>query len=98
MAFAVTERHEKLIQDMFQDKLAVYSWSSGTIPPFGLFLSENSFILTISVEMKPIPIFGFGITMENATPEIMEGFHNLLEFVKNKLCKKQVWFDKTSLL
>lgn len=98
IAFAVTERHEKLIQNMFQENLVVYSWSSGTIPPFGLFLSENSFILTISVEMKPMPIFGFGITMENATPEIMVGFHNLIQYNFSQLCKKQVWFDKTSLL
>ena len=37
-----------------------------------------------------------GISAE--TPEIMVGFHNLIQYNFSQLCKKQIWFDKTSLL
>ncbi|MCP4761532.1 MAG: TrmB family transcriptional regulator [archaeon] len=96
IAFTIkdTTDHIDLIRNMYREDIAVYRWESGTILPFGLYISDNSFILTILVGVRALPEYSFGITMENASPEMIAGFDHLVAWSYAKLCKRAVFEKK----
>ena len=88
LAFNVQEHHTHEVSNLIHHDINIYHWSSGTILPFGLFVMENSFILTILIGVKGVPEYDFGITMENATEEMMAGFDHLASWCYAHLCKR----------
>jgi sugar-specific transcriptional regulator TrmB len=95
LAFNVDESQILQIRRMYNEDIAIYRWESGAILPFGLYLSESSFILTILVGVQGLPEYDFGITMENATKEMIAGFNHLIKWSYANQCKRAI-FEKKS--
>lgn len=88
LAFNVSESHTLTVKRLLNADIEVYHWASGGILPFGLYLSDKSFVLTILSEVKGIPEYNFGVLMENATPGMKNGFNHLIQWCYANICKR----------
>ncbi|MBD3350243.1 MAG: hypothetical protein GF364_02040 [Candidatus Lokiarchaeota archaeon] len=84
----VNDNHTSIIKQLLRSDIGVYHWASGGILPFGIYLSENTFIMTILSDVGDIPEYSFGLTMENATKDIIDGFIHLVNWCYANLCKR----------
>ncbi|UYP47716.1 hypothetical protein NEF87_004001 [Candidatus Lokiarchaeum ossiferum] len=82
-----------IINQLFHSNIEVYRWNAGSILPFGLYLTEKTFIQTFLSNMTPKPNYAYGIFMENASDEQLIGFQHMCLWVYSHLCQK-VMFKK----
>jgi sugar-specific transcriptional regulator TrmB len=73
------EDFQYMLKKLYENKIDVYLWGIGDVLPYGLYLSEKSYIFTI-LNIGQVPTYDIGLTIENAQPKMMEGFKHLFEF------------------
>ena len=84
-----------LINLLFHANVEVYKWNASSVLPFGLYLTEQTFIQTYLSNMTPKPSYAYGIFMENASDEQLLGFQHMSLWVYSHLCQKVVFKKKT---
>jgi len=68
-----------LLKKLFENGIKVYLWYIGNVLPYGLYLTENTYIFTtLSVDKKPT--YDVGLTIENPRPGMIEGFRQQFAF------------------
>ncbi len=82
-----------LINHLFHEGVKFYNWISSPILPFGLIITEKSYIQTYLSNSVPKPKYDYGVFMENASKNQIKGLHTLCIWVYTHLCQ-QVIFEK----
>jgi sugar-specific transcriptional regulator TrmB len=93
IAMRVNNDHKNLMNRLFHGNVELYHWDQGGILPFGIVLTENSFLQTYLGSMSLKPIYDFGFFMEHCSEQQLQGLKNLCLWVFSHLCK-QVVFEK----
>ncbi|MHA1819220.1 MAG: TrmB family transcriptional regulator [Promethearchaeota archaeon] len=89
----INEDIKPILKRLYNHDISIYNWETGKVLPFGLYLSESSFILTILNNTEYTPKYGFGIIMENADEDMIDGFNHLVAWcLSNKLVTKKAVF------
>lgn len=86
-----------IINQLFHSNVEVYRWNASSILPFGIYLTEKTFIQTFLSNMTPKPNYAYGIFMENASDEQLIGFQHMCLWVYSHLCQKVVFKKKSNL-
>jgi hypothetical protein len=73
------ESYQFMLKKLHEYEILIYKWDIGNVLPFGLYLSENSYIFT-TLSIGATPEYNIGLTIENAVPEMMSGFKHLFEW------------------
>jgi sugar-specific transcriptional regulator TrmB len=94
LGLKVNQDHKNLMNRLFHANIDIFHWESSGILPFGLVLTENSFLQTYLSSMNPKPEYDFGIFMENCSKEQLQGLHHLCLWVFTHLCKMVVFEKK----
>ena len=68
-----------LLKKLHENDILIYLWYVGNVLPFGLYLSEKSYIFT-TLDVEEKPTYNIGLTIENARPGMTEGFRQLFAF------------------
>ena len=79
---ALNPKEEKIqfhLKKLHENEVLIYLWYVGNVLPFGLYLSERSYIFT-TLNVGKIPTYNIGLTVENSRPGMMEGFRQLFAF------------------
>jgi len=79
---------------LFHADIEIYHWDTAPILPFGIVLSDNSFLQTYLSSMNPKPSYDFGIFMENCYEDQLQGLRHLCLWVFTHLCKRVVFEKK----
>jgi sugar-specific transcriptional regulator TrmB len=94
IALKVTNDHKNMMNRLFHANIELFHWDSGAILPFGLVLTEQSFLQTYLSSMNPKPQYDFVIFMENCSAEQLQGLHHLCLWVFTHLCKRIIFEKK----
>ena len=94
IAFTINEKHTNAIRKMYYSDVSIFRWDAGAILPFGIFLSDKTILLTILSNVSNVAEYSFGITMDNATDGMIDGFRHLVNWCHHQLCKKAVFEKK----
>lgn len=93
LAMRVSNDHKNLMNRLFHGDIELYHWDQGGIFPFGIVLTENSFLQTYLGSMSLRPIYDIGFFMEHCSEQQLQGLKNLCLWVFAHLCK-HVIFEK----
>ncbi len=68
------------LKKMHESKILIFLWYIGKVFPYGLYISERSYIFTTLDKIGVIPTYNMGLMLENAHPEMTEGLKQLFVF------------------
>ena len=71
--------YQFMLKNLFEHGILIYKWDIGNVLPYGLYISEKSYIFT-TLSVGEVPQYNTGLTIENATSEMMVGFKHLFEW------------------
>ena len=93
--FPEIKDQKNYLNQLFHSDIEVYKWNAGNILPFGLYLTENSYIQTYLSSLAPKPQYNGGIFMENVDHGQIAGFQHLCIWTYTYLCQKVVFKKKS---
>jgi sugar-specific transcriptional regulator TrmB len=67
------------LKRLYESRVSIYLWYVGNVLPFGLYLSERTYIFT-TLDVGKVPSYDIGLTIENSLPGMTEGFRQLFAF------------------
>ncbi|MBN2154584.1 MAG: TrmB family transcriptional regulator [Candidatus Lokiarchaeota archaeon] len=73
------ENYQFQLKKLYSHDIMIYKWDIGNVFPFGLYLSEKSYVFT-TLSIGKTPEYSIGLTVENAVPRMMDGFKHLFEW------------------
>jgi len=68
-----------LLKKLHEDEISVYLWEIGDVLPYGLYLSEKSYVFT-TLDAGTLPTYNTGLTIENAHSDMLNGLIHLFQF------------------
>ncbi len=74
------EDFQHYLKTMDSNDISVYLWYIGNVLPYGLYISEKSYIFTILSSIDVEPSYNIGIMLQNAKGKMVEGFKHLFAF------------------
>ncbi|MHA1673962.1 MAG: TrmB family transcriptional regulator [Promethearchaeota archaeon] len=77
-----------LINLLYHEDVEIYNWNAGSILPFGLVITDRSYIQTYLSSITPKPKYDYGVFMENASQNQISGLKHLSLWVFSHLCQK----------
>jgi len=92
--FPDKDTQKLILNRLFHANIELYRWNPASVLPFGLILTESEFMQTFLSGTIPKPIYEFGILMEKANSEQLNGFKHLCSWVYRNLCKQLVFTKK----
>lgn len=82
-----------LINHLYHEGVKIYRWDAGSVLPFGLIITEKSYIQTYLSDTTPKPSYEYGVFMENVSKDQIHGLSVLSTWVFAHLCQ-EVAFKK----
>ena len=73
---------------LYHEGVEIYNWNAGSILPFGLVITEKSYIQTYLSSITSTPKYDYGVFMENASQNQISGLNHLSLWVFSHLCQK----------
>ena len=85
---------KSLVNRLFHEQIEIYNWNSGLVFPFGLMVSDLSYVQTFLNSITPRPRYESGIFMEHCSEEQIKGLIHLCKWVFGHLCQRVVFSKK----